>query len=79
MKECPINMNGVEKNVDLNIISLRSYDFSITLDGMENNHVILGLLQQNVHLLGGRRETKVSVRDTKVNLCEGEIIYAIEN
>jgi hypothetical protein len=41
VKECPMNMNGVNTKAYLNIIPLGSYDFLIGMDWLENHHVIL--------------------------------------
>jgi hypothetical protein len=41
VKDCPINLNGVSTNVDLNIISLGYYDILIGMDWLEKHHVIL--------------------------------------
>jgi hypothetical protein len=41
IKDCPINLNGVNTNVDMNIIPLGSYDILIGMDWLEKHHVIL--------------------------------------
>jgi hypothetical protein len=38
---CPINLNGVNTNVDLNIIPLGSYDILIGMDWMDKHHFVL--------------------------------------
>jgi hypothetical protein len=38
---CPISLNGVNTNVDLNIIPLGSYDILIGMDWLEKYHVVL--------------------------------------
>jgi hypothetical protein len=40
VKECPINMNGVNTKADLNIIPLGSYDYLIGMDWLEKHHVL---------------------------------------
>ena len=41
VRSCSISLNGVNTNVDLNIIPLGSYDILIGMDWMEKNHVVL--------------------------------------
>jgi hypothetical protein len=41
IKYCPINMNGVGTNSDLNIIPLGSYDILIGMDCLDKHHVVL--------------------------------------
>jgi hypothetical protein len=41
IRSCPINMNGVNTIVDLNIIPLGSYDILIGMDWLDMHHVIL--------------------------------------
>jgi predicted aspartyl protease len=41
VRGCPINLNGVSTNVDLNIIPLGSYDILIGMDWLEKHHVVL--------------------------------------
>jgi hypothetical protein len=38
---CSISLNGVNTNIDLNIIPLGSYDILIGMDWLEKNHVVL--------------------------------------
>jgi hypothetical protein len=38
---CPINLNGVNTNVDMNIIPLGSYDILIGMDWLDKHHVVL--------------------------------------
>jgi hypothetical protein len=41
VKDCPIDMNGLNIKVDVNIIPLGSYDFLIGMDWLEKHHAIL--------------------------------------
>jgi hypothetical protein len=41
VRSCPINLNGVSTNVDMNIIPLGSYDILIGMDWLEKHHVVL--------------------------------------
>jgi hypothetical protein len=41
VKASPMEMNGLHTKVDLNIIPLVSYDFSIGMDWLDQHHVIL--------------------------------------
>jgi hypothetical protein len=38
---CPIILNGVNTNVDINVIPLGSYDILIGMDWLEKHHVVL--------------------------------------
>jgi hypothetical protein len=40
VKAFPMNMNGMNTNVYLNIIHLGSYDYLICMDWIEKNHVV---------------------------------------
>jgi predicted aspartyl protease len=41
VRGCSISLNGVNTNVDLNIIPLESYDILIGMDWLGKNHVVL--------------------------------------
>jgi hypothetical protein len=41
VRGCPININGVSTNFDMNIIPLGSYDIIIGMDWMDKHHVVL--------------------------------------
>jgi hypothetical protein len=41
IKECPMNMNGMNISADLDIIPLGSYDCLIGMDWLDQNHVVL--------------------------------------
>jgi hypothetical protein len=41
VRGCPINLNGVSTNVDMNIIPLGSYDILIGMDWLDKHHVVL--------------------------------------
>jgi hypothetical protein len=41
VNEIPMDMNGLTTKVDLNIIPLGSYDFLISMDGLNKNNVVL--------------------------------------
>jgi len=41
VKGCPISLNGVNINVDMNIIPLGSYDILIGMDWLDQHHVVL--------------------------------------
>jgi hypothetical protein len=41
VKDCPMDMNGLDTKVDLNIIPLGSYDFLIGMDWLDKHHDIL--------------------------------------
>jgi hypothetical protein len=38
---CPINLNGVNEVVDMNLIPLGSYDILFGMDWLDKNHVVL--------------------------------------
>jgi hypothetical protein len=40
VKACPMEMNGLHTKVDLNIIPLGSYDFLISMDLLDQHHVV---------------------------------------
>jgi hypothetical protein len=41
VKSCPVGMNGLSTKADLNIFPLRSYDFLIGMDWLDQHHAIL--------------------------------------
>ena len=41
VKACPMRMNGLNTNTDVNIIPLGQYDFLIGMDWLEQHHVVL--------------------------------------
>jgi hypothetical protein len=53
---CSISLNGVNMNVDLNIIPLGSYDILIGMDWLENHHVVLNCHNKTFTCLDGDRK-----------------------
>jgi hypothetical protein len=51
VKDCPIDMNGLKKKVDMNIIPLDSYDFLIDMDWLEKHHVVLDCYNKTITCL----------------------------
>jgi hypothetical protein len=47
VKYCPIEMNGLNTKVDVNIIPLGSYDCLIGMDWLEKHHFPRLILQYN--------------------------------
>jgi hypothetical protein len=41
VKSCPVDMNGLSTNADLNILPLGSYDYIIGMDWLDHQHVVL--------------------------------------
>jgi hypothetical protein len=41
VKACPMEINGLQTNVDLNIIPLGSYDCLFCMDWLDQHHVVL--------------------------------------
>jgi hypothetical protein len=41
VKFCPLDINGVSKKVELNIMALGSYEFLIGMDWLDQHHAIL--------------------------------------
>jgi hypothetical protein len=51
VKYCPIDMNGLDTNVDVNIIPLGSYDFLIGMDWLEKHHDVLECYNKTIMCL----------------------------
>jgi hypothetical protein len=51
VKYCPINMNGLNTKVDVNIIPLGSYDYLIGMDWLEKHHSILDCCNKKITCL----------------------------
>jgi hypothetical protein len=41
VKACPMNMNGLNTNADMDIILFGSYDYLIGMDWLDQHHVVL--------------------------------------
>ena len=53
VKICSISLNGVNTNVDLNIIPLGSYDILIGMDWLDKHHVVLDCHRKTFTCLDG--------------------------
>ena len=51
VKDCPIEMNGLNTKVDVNIILLGSYDCLISMDWLEKHHVVLNCYNKTITCL----------------------------
>ena len=51
VKDCPIDMNGINIKIDVNIIPLDSYDCLIGMDWLEKNHVVLDYYNKTINCL----------------------------
>jgi hypothetical protein len=51
VKNCPIDMNGLNKKLDSNIIPLGSYDYLIGMDWLENYHDVLDFYNKTITYL----------------------------
>ena len=51
VKYCQIDMNGLNTKVDVNIISLSSYDCLIGMDWLEKHHVVLDCYNNTITCL----------------------------
>ena len=51
VKDCQINMNGINIKVDVNIIPLGSYDCPIGMDWLEKHHVVLDCYKKKITCL----------------------------
>jgi predicted aspartyl protease len=51
VKYCPIDMNGLNTKVDVNIIPLGSYDCLIGMDWLEKHHVVLDYYNKTITCL----------------------------
>jgi hypothetical protein len=51
VKDCPIDMNGLNTKVDVNIIPLGSYDCLIGMDWLEKHHVVLDCYNKTITCL----------------------------
>jgi hypothetical protein len=51
VKDCLIDMNGINTKVDVNIIPLGSYDFLIGMDWLEKHHVVLDCYNKTITCL----------------------------
>jgi hypothetical protein len=52
VKDCPIDMNGLNTKVEVNIIPLDSYDFLIGMDWLGKHRVILDCYNKTITCLG---------------------------
>ena len=48
VKECEVNLNGFPTKVNLNILRLGSYDVLISMDWLEQHHVMLNCLHNSI-------------------------------
>ena len=48
VKDCEINLNGFPMKVNLDILPLGSYDILITMDWLEQHHVMLDCLHKSI-------------------------------
>jgi hypothetical protein len=51
VKDCPINMNGLDTKVDVNIIPLGSYDCLIGMDWLEKHQDVLDCYNKTITCL----------------------------
>ena len=51
VKDCQIDMNGLNMKVDVNIIPLDSYDCVIGMDWLEKHHAILDCYKKTITCL----------------------------
>jgi len=51
VKDFSIDMNGVNKKVDVNIMSLGSYDCLIGMDWLEKHHVVIDYYNMTITCL----------------------------
>jgi predicted aspartyl protease len=51
VKDCSINMNGLNTKVDVNIIPLGSYDCLIGMDWLEKHHVVMDSYNKTITCL----------------------------
>ena len=61
VKDCPIDMNGLNTKVGLNIIPLGSYDYLIGMYWLEKNHAFLDCYNKKITCLdekGGKERFK---------------------
>jgi hypothetical protein len=50
VQDCPIDMNGINTRVDVNIIPLGSYECLIGMDWIEKHHAIIEFYKQDNNL-----------------------------
>ena len=48
VKECEVNLNGFPMKVNLNILTLGSYDILISTAWLEQDHVMLDFLHKSI-------------------------------
>jgi hypothetical protein len=51
VKDCQIDMNGLNMKVDVNIIQLGSYDCLIDMDRLEKHHIVLDYYHKTITCL----------------------------
>jgi hypothetical protein len=56
VRSCSISINGVDTNIDLNIIPFESYDILIGMDWLEKHHVVLDCHNKTFTCLDGNRK-----------------------
>jgi hypothetical protein len=57
VKDCPIDRNGLTTKVNVNIISLGSYNYLIGMDWLEKHHLVLDCYNKTIPCLyeGGKQ------------------------
>jgi hypothetical protein len=78
-KGCPINLNGLSTNVDLNIIPLGYFDSLIGMDWMDKHHVVLDCHDKTFTCLDEERKTKHCERNSKTHFYKGDFSLTIED
>ena len=48
VKDCEVNLNGFPTRINLNILPLGSYDILISMDWLEQHHVMLDRLHKSI-------------------------------
>ena len=51
VKDCPIDMNGLNTKLDVNIIPLGSYDCLIGMDWLKKHHAVLDCYNKTITYL----------------------------
>jgi hypothetical protein len=58
VKACPMEMNGMQTNVDLNNIHVGSYNYLIGMDWLDQHHVILDYYNKEFTFLDEQRKLR---------------------
>jgi hypothetical protein len=66
VKSCPMDMNGLNVRVDLNILPLGSYDYLIGMDWLDQHHAILDYHNKEFTCLDEEGNLKTVQRIPKV-------------